>query len=157
MDDYIAIHSHMWVIYCQFLGDNKRHDYMTKINFILTAIAINKTMVGRSTIARNVGLWMNHDNVTLTKYLQKKLKRSNETPPNFIKRKHPRKGEKKKQGARTKVHVSKQPKWGRPQGGRGTIKYPTLQLEATKVLWSMLGTGCCGAWFAFLRNFKRTQ
>jgi hypothetical protein len=33
-----------------------------------------------------------------------------ETLPNFIKRKHPRKGEKKKQGARTKVHSSKQPK-----------------------------------------------
>jgi beta-lactam-binding protein with PASTA domain len=53
---------------------------------------------------------MNHDNVTLTKYLQKKLKLSDETPPNFIKRKHPRKGEKKKQGARTEVHVSKQPR-----------------------------------------------
>jgi hypothetical protein len=35
-----------------------------------------------------------------------------ETPPNFIKRKHPRKGEKKKQGARTKVEASKQAKLG---------------------------------------------
>ncbi len=33
-----------------------------------------------------------------------------ETLPNFIKRKHPRKGEKKKQGARTKFHSNKQPK-----------------------------------------------
>jgi hypothetical protein len=31
-----------------------------------------------------------------------------ETLPNFIKRKHPRKGEKKKQGERTKVQASKQ-------------------------------------------------
>jgi len=30
-----------------------------------------------------------------------------ETLPNVIKRKHPRKGEKKKQGARTKVQASK--------------------------------------------------
>jgi len=43
--------------------------------------------------------------------------------PNFIRRKHPRKGEKKKQGARTKVQPSKQPKRGRPQRGKGTIKY----------------------------------
>ncbi len=35
---------------------------------------------------------------------------NSETLPNFIKRKHPRKGEKKKQGARTKVQASKQPK-----------------------------------------------
>jgi hypothetical protein len=53
---------------------------------------------------------MNHDDVTLTKYLQKKLKPTDETLPNFIKRKHPRKGEKNKQEARTKVQVSKQPK-----------------------------------------------
>jgi hypothetical protein len=33
-----------------------------------------------------------------------------ETLPNFIKRKHPRKGEEKKQGARTKFHSNKQPK-----------------------------------------------
>jgi hypothetical protein len=46
---------------------------------------------------------MNHDDATLTNYLQKKLKPINETLPNFIKRKHPKKGEKKKQVARTKV------------------------------------------------------
>jgi hypothetical protein len=46
-----------------------------------------------------------------------------EALPNFIKRKHPRKGEKKKQGAMTKVQASKQPKRGRPQGGNGTTKY----------------------------------
>jgi len=39
-----------------------------------------------------------------------------ETLPNFIKRKHPRKGEKKKQRARTEVQASK-------HGGRGTAKY----------------------------------
>jgi hypothetical protein len=41
-----------------------------------------------------------------------------ETLPNFVKRKHPRKGEKKKQWARTKVQASKQPKRGKPQGGK---------------------------------------
>jgi len=47
--------------------------------------------------------------------------------PNFIKRKHPRKGEKKKQGARTKVQASKQPKRGGPKGGgNGTTTYQTL-------------------------------
>ncbi len=39
---------------------------------------------------------------------------------------HPRKGEKKKQVARTKVQASKQPKRGRPQGGKGITKYPNL-------------------------------
>jgi hypothetical protein len=43
---------------------------------------------------------------------------NDETLPNFIKRKHPRKGEKKKQRARTKVQASKQPKRGVPQGGK---------------------------------------
>jgi hypothetical protein len=43
--------------------------------------------------------------------------------PNFIKRKHPRKCEKKKQGARTKVQASKQPKRDGPQGGKGTTMY----------------------------------
>jgi hypothetical protein len=33
-----------------------------------------------------------------------------ETLPNFIRRKHPRKREKKKQGTRTKVQAGKQPK-----------------------------------------------
>jgi hypothetical protein len=37
--------------------------------------------------------------------------------PNFIKRRHPRKGEKKKQGARTKVQASKQP--NEAPGGKG--------------------------------------
>jgi hypothetical protein len=38
-----------------------------------------------------------------------------ETLPNLIKRKHPRKGQKKKQGAKSKVWASKQPKRGKPQ------------------------------------------
>jgi hypothetical protein len=37
---------------------------------------------------------------------------NDETLPDFIKRKHPRKGKKKK-GARTKVHANKQPKRGK--------------------------------------------
>jgi len=43
---------------------------------------------------------------------------TDETLPNFDKRKHPRKGEKKKQGARTKVQGLKEPKRSRPQGGK---------------------------------------
>jgi hypothetical protein len=39
-------------------------------------------------------------------------KDNDETLPNFIKRKHPRKGEKKKQRASTKVQASKEPKQG---------------------------------------------
>jgi hypothetical protein len=50
-----------------------------------------------------------------------------ETLPDSIKRKHSRKGEKKKQGASTKVQASKQPKRGEPQGGKGTTKNWTLQ------------------------------
>ncbi len=50
-------------------------------------------------------------------------KSNDETLPNFIKRK----GEKKKQGARTKDQASKQPKRGGPQGGKGTTKNQTLQ------------------------------
>jgi hypothetical protein len=46
--------------------------------------------------------------------------------PNFIKRKHPRKEEKKKQGARTKVQTNKQPEGGRPPAGKGTTKNRTL-------------------------------
>jgi hypothetical protein len=45
------------------------------------------------------------------------------TLPNFLKRKHPTKGEKKKQGPRTKIQASKQPKRVGPQGGKGIIKY----------------------------------
>jgi len=37
-------------------------------------------------------------------------------PAKLYKRKHPKKRKKKKQGARTKVHASKQPKQGGPQG-----------------------------------------
>jgi hypothetical protein len=40
-----------------------------------------------------------------------------ETLPTFIKRKNPRKGEKKKKGACTKVEATKQPKRREPQGG----------------------------------------
>jgi hypothetical protein len=69
---------------------------------------------------------------SLRKYVSIRLyncleKSNDETLPNFIKRKHPRKGEKKKQGARTKVQASKHPKRGRPQGGKGTTKNRTLQ------------------------------
>jgi hypothetical protein len=53
-----------------------------------------------------------------------------ETSPTFIKRQHPRKGEKKKQGARTKVQASKWLKGGGPQGGKGTTNYQNLhQIE----------------------------
>jgi hypothetical protein len=55
-----------------------------------------------------------------------------ETLLNFIKRKRPRKGEKKNQGAQTKVQANKQPKRGGSQGGKRTPKYRNLQqsLEA---------------------------
>jgi hypothetical protein len=48
------------------------------------------------------------------------------TPPTFIKRQHPRKEEKKNQGARTKVQATKQPKGGGPQGGKGITNYQNL-------------------------------
>jgi hypothetical protein len=49
-----------------------------------------------------------------------------ETPPNFIERKHPR-GRKRKQGARTEVQAaSKQPNNSGPQGEKGTSKNRTL-------------------------------
>ncbi len=51
---------------------------------------------------------------------------NDETLPNFIKRKHLRKGEKKKQRGRTKVHASKQPKKGMRHEEKGTIKYQNL-------------------------------
>jgi predicted PurR-regulated permease PerM len=44
---------------------------------------------------------------------------NHETLPNLIKKKHPRKGEKKKQGARTKVQPSKEPKRGGPTRRQG--------------------------------------
>jgi hypothetical protein len=44
-----------------------------------------------------------------------------ETLPNFIKKKHPRKREERKQGARIEVQASKEPNKG-PQGGKGTTK-----------------------------------
>jgi hypothetical protein len=40
---------------------------------------------------------------------------NDETLPKFIERKHPRKGEKRKQGARTEVQASEQPNKGRPR------------------------------------------
>ncbi len=49
-----------------------------------------------------------------------------ETPPTFIKRQHPRKEETKKQGARTQVQTTKQPKRGEPQGGKGSTNYQNL-------------------------------
>jgi hypothetical protein len=54
--------------------------------------------------------------------------------PNFLKRKHPRKEEKKKQGARTKVEDSKQPKRSRPQGGKGTTKNQTLHPSFSQLI-----------------------
>ncbi len=41
------------------------------------------------------------------------------------------KGEKKKQGVRTKV--PKEPKRGRPHGGKGTTKYRNLQMGFLKL------------------------
>jgi hypothetical protein len=41
-----------------------------------------------------------------------------ETLPNFILKRHPRKGEKRKQGARIEVQASKEPNKGEPQGGK---------------------------------------
>jgi hypothetical protein len=50
--------------------------------------------------------------------------KDDETLPNFMKRKHPRKkGREKEPGARIKVQASKQPKRGGPQGGKGTTMY----------------------------------
>jgi hypothetical protein len=65
----------------------------------------------------------------MSNYLNRTINLSiDETLPNLIKRKHPKKGrEKKKQRARTKVQASKQPKQGRPQGGKGTTKKQTFK------------------------------
>jgi hypothetical protein len=53
---------------------------------------------------------------------------------NLYKKKAPKKGRgNKKQGARTKVQASKQPKIGRPQGEKGTLKYPNFHESA----WSI--------------------
>jgi len=49
-----------------------------------------------------------------------------ESLPNFIERKHPRKGEKRKHGASTEVHAIKQPNKGGPRGGKGATKNQTL-------------------------------
>jgi hypothetical protein len=57
---------------------------------------------------------------------EKNLQVFDGTLPKFIKRKHPRKGEKKKQGPRTKVQASKQPKRSGPQGGKGITKDQNL-------------------------------
>jgi hypothetical protein len=51
---------------------------------------------------------------------------NDETFPNFIKRKHPRKGEKHKQTTRTRIQANKEPKRVVPHGGKGTIKYQNL-------------------------------
>ncbi len=70
---------------------------------------------------------------SLRKYVSIRLyncleKSNDETLPNFIKRKHPTKGEKNKQRARTKVQAREQPKrGGGPQGEKGTTKNRTLQ------------------------------
>jgi hypothetical protein len=46
-----------------------------------------------------------------------------ETLPNFIKRKHPRKGEKRKRSARTRVQASKRAPKRRATGGKWNYKY----------------------------------
>jgi hypothetical protein len=51
-----------------------------------------------------------------------------ETPPTFRKRQHPRKGERKKQGARTKVQASKQPK----EAGHKEEREPLIIKTSTK-------------------------
>jgi hypothetical protein len=49
-----------------------------------------------------------------------------ETLPNFIKTKHPKKGEKNKQRTRTKVEAwKKKPQRGKLQGGNGTTSTKT--------------------------------
>jgi len=45
-----------------------------------------------------------------------------ETLPNFIKKKHPRKGEERKQGARIEVQASKEPNKGGPQEEREPLR-----------------------------------
>jgi hypothetical protein len=55
-------------------------------------------------------------------------------PANLYKKKAPKKGrENKKQGARTKVQASKQPKRGRPQGRKGTTKYCNFHQSAMSI------------------------
>jgi len=49
-----------------------------------------------------------------------------QTNPNFIRRNHPRKGEKKNQRGRTKVQASKQPQRGMPHTDKGSTKYQNL-------------------------------
>jgi hypothetical protein len=49
-----------------------------------------------------------------------------ETLPNFIKTKHPKKGKKKKQRTRIKVGAGKKPQRGESQGGNGTISTKTF-------------------------------
>ncbi len=49
-----------------------------------------------------------------------------ETLLNLILKKHPRKGEKRKQGSKIEVQPSKEPNKGEPQGGKGTTKNWTL-------------------------------
>ncbi len=51
---------------------------------------------------------------------------NDETLPNFIKRKHPRKEEKKKQSARTSVQSCKRASKNEPHGGKETTKYRNL-------------------------------
>ncbi len=46
--------------------------------------------------------------------------------PNFVERKHSKKGEEMKQGPRIEVQASKQPNTSGPQGGKGTTNNQTL-------------------------------
>jgi hypothetical protein len=48
-----------------------------------------------------------------------------ETLPNFIKETHPRKGDKNKQIAMTKVERAKEPQRCKPHKGKGTINIKT--------------------------------
>jgi hypothetical protein len=68
-----------------------------------------------------------------------------ETLPNFIKRKHPRKGEKRNKRAMTKVQASK-------HGGKGTTKY----LNCTgKMIARLVTTEPCGLGLCYLIATKQ--
>jgi len=56
----------------------------------------------------------------------------------LIKREHPRKGEKKKEGPKTKFQAIKQLKRGGPQGGKGTLVHNTEEPLSTKTSTSVL-------------------
>ncbi len=55
-------------------------------------------------------------------------------PAKLYRKKAPKKGIEKEEGARTQVQASKQPKRGEPQGGKGTTKNRTLHQTHEKTL-----------------------